>query len=103
MTLAATLKYLGGLLGILQDDPDKWLKGNITHETSGSLVGSGGSVSASTEITRGDAWIEQQIQARLDAKKNKDWATADKIRDELKQQGIVLEDIPGGGTNWRRE
>ncbi|MEF3073722.1 cysteine--tRNA ligase [Methylobacter sp. Wu1] len=86
--LAATLKYLSGLLGILQDDPDAFLKG-------GAIAGSG------TE-SLSDEQIEQQIQARLEAKKNKDWATADRIRDELKEQGIILEDVPGG-TNWRRE
>ncbi|WP_036248760.1 cysteine--tRNA ligase [Methylobacter sp. BBA5.1] len=87
--LAATLKYLGGLLGLLQDDPDTFLKGRAM---AGSDAGSGLS----------DDQIEQQIQARLDAKKAKNWALADQIRDELKQQGVILEDVPGG-TNWRRE
>jgi len=86
--LAATLKYLSGLLGILQDDPDTFLKG-------GAIAGSGA-------VTLSDEQIEQQIQARLEAKKNKDWSTADRIRNELKEQGIILEDVPGG-TNWRRE
>ncbi len=86
--LAATLRYLGGLLGILQDDPDAFLKG-------GAIAGPG-TVSLSNEQ------IEQQIQARLDAKRNKDWAAADCIRDALKEQGVILEDVPGG-TNWRRE
>jgi cysteinyl-tRNA synthetase len=87
--LGATLKYLGGLLGLLQDDPDTFLKGRAM---AGSDTGSGLS----------DDQIEQQIQARLDAKKAKNWALADQIRDELKQQGVILEDVPGG-TNWRRE
>ena len=84
--LASSLKMLGGLLGILQDDPERFLKEGDKQD--GQL-----SVEA----------IEVQIQARIDAKKNKDWATADKIRDALKQQGVVLEDVPGGATNWRRE
>jgi len=84
--LAATLKYLGGLLGILNDDPEGFLKsGNVD----------------STELT--DAFIEQQIQARLEAKKAKNWALADQIRDELKGQGMILEDAPNGTTSWRRE
>ncbi len=86
--LAATLRYLGSLLGILQDAPETFLKG-------GSVAGSG-------TVILSDEQIEQQIQARLDAKKNKDWSTADRIRDELKEQGVILEDVPGG-TNWRRE
>ena len=82
--LAATLKYLGGLLGILQDDPDAFLKGSGDAEL-------------------GEDEIEQQIQARLDAKKAKDWALADKIRNGLKEQGVILEDSPDGTTSWRRE
>jgi len=46
--------------------------------------------------------VEERIQERIDAKKNKDFATADAIREELKEQGIILEDRPGGTTDWRR-
>ncbi|HEY5137711.1 MAG TPA: cysteine--tRNA ligase, partial [Methylococcales bacterium] len=84
--LAATLKYLGGLSGILQDDPESFLKGGVV---------------ISSELT--GALIEQQIQARLEAKKAKNWALADQIRDELKEQGVILEDAPNGTTSWRRE
>ncbi|MFI3219124.1 MAG: cysteine--tRNA ligase [Methylococcales bacterium] len=79
--LATSLKLLAALLGLLQDNPDAFLKGD----------------------TDGDNDIEQQIQARIDAKKAKDWATADKIRNDLKAIGIILEDAPDGTTSWRRE
>ena len=82
--LAARLKYLSGLLGIVQDDPDAFLK-------------------AGGDAVLGEDEIEQQIQARLDAKKAKDWALADKIRNDLKEQGVILEDSPDGTTSWRRE
>lgn len=49
-----------------------------------------------------EKWIESQIQARIDAKKAKNFAEADKIRSELLEKGIVLEDKPGGLTEWRR-
>jgi len=47
--------------------------------------------------------IEQLIDARKTAKASKDWAQADQIRDQLKAKGIVLEDVAGGNTIWRRE
>jgi cysteinyl-tRNA synthetase len=82
--LAASLKQLASLLGLLQDDPEAFLKG-------------------SGEAVFGEENIDQQIQARLDAKKAKDWALADKIRNELKEQCVILEDSPDGTTSWRRE
>ncbi len=95
--LAATLKRLGGILGLLQADPEEFLKsgaGSLRLETK-----------AGAEFDAGIIWnderIEQKIQERLEARKNKDWATADRIRNELKEQGIVLEDT-AGGTTWRR-
>ncbi|MBE6836097.1 MAG: cysteine--tRNA ligase [Ruminococcaceae bacterium] len=49
-----------------------------------------------------DEEIESLIEQRNEARKNRDWATADRIRDELKEQGIVLEDTPQG-VKWHRE
>lgn len=69
------------LLGLLYQDPEIWFKGNNADQN--------------------DSEIEAKIQARAEAKKNKDWATADKIRQELKEAGIILEDTPSG-TTWKR-
>jgi cysteinyl-tRNA synthetase len=84
--LVATLRLLGGLLGILQGDADDFLKSGVVN---GEAI--------NVEL------IEQQIQSRLAAKKAKDWSSADKIRDDLKGQGIILEDTPDGLSTWRRE
>ncbi|KFN93805.1 cysteinyl-tRNA synthetase [Tetragenococcus muriaticus PMC-11-5] len=49
-----------------------------------------------------DEQIEQLIVKRNQARKNKDFARSDEIRDQLKEQGIILEDTPQG-TRWRRQ
>ncbi|MGZ5620905.1 MAG: cysteine--tRNA ligase [Methylobacter sp.] len=99
--LAASLKLLGGLLGILQDEPDDFLKGRVLHLRLEDSVNITETITVKKQAEEED--IDQQIQARLDAKKAKDWALADKIRDQLKEQGVILEDAPGGATTWRRE
>jgi len=84
--LAGELKELSSVLGILQGDPEEFLKA-----TDGAQEGS---------LSEQD--IEALIAQRVAAKQNKEWALADKIRDDLKAQGIVLEDV-AAGTSWRRE
>jgi cysteinyl-tRNA synthetase len=83
--MAAELKQLGAMLGILQDDPEHYLRGG-DQSASGGLS---------------DRDIETRIQARIEARAAKNWAEADRIRDELQAAGIILEDGPTG-TNWRR-
>lgn len=78
--LASQLKYLGSVLGILQSDPQAFLQSGAGDEAE---------------------WIEAMIQKRLDAKKAKDFATADAVRDELAAKGIVLKDGPEG-TTWSK-
>ncbi len=82
--LSGLLKALGGVLGLLQADPDAYLKRPVGE--AGGLL---------------DADIDALIAARADAKKARNFAEADRIRDELKAAGIVLEDGPQG-TTWRR-
>ena len=73
------LKGLAGVLGLLQRNPDEFLQGAVTAELD----------------------VEGLIEARLMAKKNKNFAEADAIRKQLADAGIVLEDTPQG-TTWRR-
>jgi cysteinyl-tRNA synthetase len=81
--LAAQLKGLGAVLGLLQRDPVAFLQAGPATDGLD------------------DAAIGAQIAARIAAKKAKNFAESDRIRDELKAAGIVLEDGPGG-TTWRR-
>jgi cysteinyl-tRNA synthetase len=82
--LSGLLKALGGVLGLLQGDPETFLKRRLSG----------------MEGLR-DAEIDAMIVARTAAKKARDFAEADRIRDELKSAGIILEDGPQG-TAWRR-
>ncbi len=50
-----------------------------------------------------DAWIEELVAQRNAAKKNRDFATADKLRRELAENGIILEDTKDGGVRWKRK
>lgn len=82
--LAAQLKALGGVLGILQDNPAQFLQ------------------AAGNDAISAEA-VEQLVAERIEAKRNKDYARADQIRKSLLEQGVVLEDSRDGGTQWRRE
>ena len=98
----ALLKSLGGLLGLLQRGSDEFLQGtNSVGESdvvSSKIFAEG---YGETDIVSTNASIENQIQLRIEAKKAKNFAEADRIRKELADAGIILEDTPQG-TTWRR-
>ncbi|ALG67052.1 cysteine--tRNA ligase [Beggiatoa leptomitoformis] len=80
--LAQQLKQLGGVLGILQADPETWFKGAVSDGLSNEAV-------------------ENLIAERQAVRQAKNWAESDRIRDVLKAEGIILEDA-AGITTWRR-
>jgi len=82
--LASQLKALGNIMGLLMQDPADFLRGEAAD---GDLS---------------DAEIDDLMEQRNQAKVDRDFARADAIRDELKYQGVVLEDSREG-TRWRRE
>ena len=80
---ARQLKALAGLIGLLERSPNAFLQGEGEGAQSPDA-------------------IQQLIDARIVAKKQRNFAESDKIRAELLAAGIILEDKPDGTTNWRR-
>ena len=78
----------GAQLGLLQEDAEVWFKR--------------GGTSAATSDAVEDKTIEDQIASRNAARQAKNFAEADRIRKELETMGVILEDKPGGKTEWRR-
>jgi len=78
--LKSELLASGALLGLLQQDPEQWLKGLDDSER-----------------------IDDLIKKRSEARRAKNFAEADRIRFQLATEGIVLEDKPDGTTEWRRQ
>ena len=82
---AFELRHTANLLGLLQQDPEDWFKWQ-PKSAEGGLS---------------DDEIDAKIAVRTEARKNRDFAASDAIRDELLAAGIILED-GAGGTTWRR-
>src|SRR5579863_974431 len=85
VAMAALLKELGGLLGLLQSDPDAYLQAGAAKQDGLSAED-----------------VQRLIAARKAARAAKDWKEADRLRAELDAAGIVIED-GAGVTTWRRK
>jgi len=83
-SLAALLKELGGLLGLLESDPEAYLQAGAADDGLPAEE------------------VDKLIAARKAARAAKDWKEADRLRAELDAAGIVIED-GAGGTTWRRK
>ena len=96
----ALLKNLGDLLGLLQQDANEFLQGEIISISSATTDGADISKALIGALFN-NAKIDEFINLRIEAKKAKNFAEADLIRKELADAGIILEDTPQG-TTWRR-
>ena len=98
--LARQLKGLGGVLGLLQTEPAAFLQGRIEGRLERTLDDV--TLKAEGRVGPSQEQIEILIAQRASAKRAKNFAEADRIRAELAEQGIVLEDS-ATGTTWRRQ
>jgi len=87
---ASLLKYLAGVLGLLSRDSDEFLQAK-----SGAA-----SNAVASDVEAAALNVDDLITKRLEAKQAKNFAEADRIRKELAEAGIILEDTPQG-TTWR--
>lgn len=105
LEIKCRLKAGAQFLGFLTKPTDEWFRGVEVIETievempAASMLESGLSPVAASSPSREE--IDALIAERVEARKAKDFTRSDQIRDELKEQGILLEDGPGG-TTWRR-
>ena len=93
--LALELRALADVLGVLQLAPEQWFR----LAAAQPLDGREGADAASA---LSESQIEQLIRARETARRSRDFALGDKIRKQLADAGVVLEDQPGGATSWKR-
>jgi cysteinyl-tRNA synthetase len=99
--LAAELKRLGGVLGVLQRPAEDFLrqgKKAVASPAPGQATQEGGP--PSVEITDGE--IERLKEERIQARRERNFKRSDEIRAQLTEKGVILEDKPDGTTSWRR-
>jgi cysteinyl-tRNA synthetase len=93
---ASELRALGAVLGLLGSPPGAFLRSSAT----GNPADPGG---PGAQPRLSDQEIEGRIGARDAARRARNYAESDRIRDGLAAAGVILEDKPGGGTTWRRK
>jgi cysteinyl-tRNA synthetase len=101
--LGAELGALGKVLGLFSMPAEQWFrlaKPAMPSADEADTASSSGAAAGSPAMD--DAQVEVRIAERTAARRAKNWAESDRIRDELAAAGIILEDKPGGATSWRR-
>jgi cysteinyl-tRNA synthetase len=89
----------GAVMGLLQQDPEAWLKGGQVINVS---IVERLELKDSYPVSVTNPEIDPLVAERSEARKRKDFKRADEIRAQLAMKGILLEDKPDGTTEWRR-
>ena len=115
--LSAELRSLADVLGIVTLEPEQWFRlakpampggrgtqlvATGSNRAHGRVTAGSGASSGSALVAFSDADVEALIEARIAARKAKDFAESDRIRDQLAAAGVIVEDKPGGKSTWRR-
>ena len=109
--LSAELRSLADVLGIITLEPELWFRLAKPATPDAGAVGAGTSDGGETPTGAGaaagggslsDAAVDALVAARNAARKAKDFAESDRIRDQLAAAGVIVEDKPGGKATWRR-
>jgi cysteinyl-tRNA synthetase len=124
--VSAELRALGKVLGVISLEPEQWFRlakpqmpGSKNHvleaeagayKITGGAAGVDGADASAGEASGADgrvaplsdAEVDALIAARIAARKAKDFAESDRIRDQLAAAGVIVEDKPGGKSTWRR-
>lgn len=90
-SVSGQMRALASILGLLQTDPALYMQSSSRYQ---------GTAVAETSLTTQQ--IEHRIAQRTAAKNDRDFALADRVRNELRECGVELEDKAGGVTQWRR-
>jgi cysteinyl-tRNA synthetase len=96
--LGAELRVLAGVLGLGQIDPEVWFRSSSHVMSPDDVANDRGT---STGLSNDD--VQRLVDARAAARAAKNWAAADRRRDELAAAGIIVEDKAGGKATWRRK
>jgi cysteinyl-tRNA synthetase len=101
---AASLRAIGAVLGLLGQNPETYLKRGLNAGATARATGhaAGHATAHAIASALADADIDALVEQRHAARQSKDFALSDKIRDQLVSAGVLLEDKPGGATQWRR-
>jgi cysteinyl-tRNA synthetase len=99
--LAESLRSGAWLLGLLVQDPGVWFKGPQISASTAQITPTSHPASATLAASPEDAEIDTLVQQRDAFRKERNFAEADRIRRQLTERGIVIEDATGG-ARWRR-